>query len=169
MADGLTEVEKVSLPAQWYTRRGGVIRGPFSVDEITRHFLLGRICLDDELSQDRVAWRSAHSCSDLLPSELQNLSSREDYQQLVIARMQVDERRGERRCQQCSNCSSCHSERRTSRDRRGKDNDRLVSQYLFGQADSSVNRSTEQSNLRPWLLTTLLVTMVFAWLLPIRI
>jgi len=154
---------------QWYTRRGGVIRGPFSEDEITRYFLLGRIGLDDELSQDRIAWTSANHCTGLLPTELQNLSSWDDYQQLVIARMQVDERKGERRCQQCSNCSSCHPERRTSKDRRGKDNDRLVSQYLFGHTNSSASRSTEQNNARPWLLTMLLVTMVFAWLLPIRL
>ena len=88
---------------QWYTRRGGVVRGPFSVDEITRHFILGRICLDDELSQDRLTWRTAKRCTELLPVEVQNLSSWDDYQQLVITRMQMDERKAERRCAQCSN------------------------------------------------------------------
>jgi hypothetical protein len=158
-------MSELNLTMQWYTRRGGVIRGPFSEGEITRHFILGRICQDDELSQDRVVWSLASACTELLPPELQKLSSWDDYQQLVIARMQVDERKGDRRCQQCSNRSNCHPERRTAKDRRGKDNDRLVSQYLFGQADVS----TEQNKLRPWLLTVLLATMVFAWLLPTRV
>ena len=146
-----------------------MIRGPFSEDEITRHFLLGRLCQDDELSLDRVAWSLANDCTELLPSELQKLSSWDDYQQLVIARMQVDERKGDRRCKQCSNQSSCHPERRSPQDRRSKNDDRLVSQYLFGHANSSASRTTELNNLRPWLLTMLLVTMVFAWLVPTRL
>lgn len=156
-------------PMQWYTRRGGVIRGPFNEDEISRHFLLGRLCQDDELSQDRVDWSLANDCTELLPSELQKLSSWDDYQQLVIARMQVDERKSERRCQQCGNQSSCHPERRTDKDRRGKENDRLVSQYLFGHTASSHGRSSGQNKLRPLLLTLLLITMAFAWLAPIRL
>ena len=162
-------MRELNLPLQWYTRRDGVTRGPFSENEITRHFLLGRICMNDELSQDRVAWASANDCTELLPSELQTLSSWDDYQQLVIARMQVEERKGERRGQPCSYQSRGHTERRTVIDRRGKDNDRLVSQYLFGQAHPSARNSTKQNNVRPWLLTVLLVTMVFAWLVPIRL
>ena len=162
-------MRELNLPMQWYTRRGGVTRGPFSEDEITRHFLLGRICMDDEVSQDRVAWTAANDCTELLPSELQKLSSWDDYQQLVIARMRVDERRGERRCQSCSQQPCHHPERRAAEDRRGKDNDRLVSQYLFGHADSYASRTADKNNVRPWLLTVLLVTMVFAWLVPIRL
>jgi hypothetical protein len=166
MAEGLTDRGKSGLPLQWYTRRSGVIRGPFNVDVITRYFLLGRLCMDDEFSQDRVMWMSANHCTGLLPPELKNLSSWADYQQLVIVRMQVDERKGERRCQHCSNHSSCHPERRTHEDRRSRDNDRLVSQYLFGRPDSSRGRTAQQDNIRPWLLSVLLVTILLAWLLP---
>jgi hypothetical protein len=153
---------------QWYTRRGGVIRGPFSVDEVTRHFILGRICMNDELSQDRLIWTAASRCTDLLPAELQNLSSWDDYQQLVIARMQVDERKGERRCTQCSNHSGCHPERRTAVERRGKYNDQLLSHYLFGRSGPPGTRTTQNIKLRPLLLTLLLASLVFAWLLPTR-
>ena len=159
-------MRKSNLPNQWYTRRGGVIRGPFSAYDITRHLLLGRICLDDELSQDRVVWMSSNHCTELLPAELKNLSSWVDYQQLLIARMQVDERKGDRRRQQCSNRSSGHPGRRTSRDRRGKGNDRRVSQYQFGQTNSFESRTTKQNSVRTWLLTVLLITMLFAWLVP---
>lgn len=168
MADGLTVMRKSHLPAQWYTRRDGVIRGPFSADEITRYLLLGRICLDDELSQDRVVWMSSNHCTELLPAELKNLSSWVDYQQLLIARMQVDERKGDRRRQQYSNHSSGHPERRTSRDRRDKGNDRRVSQYRFAQTNSSASHTPQQNKVRPWLLTVLLVTMLFIWLVPIQ-
>jgi hypothetical protein len=152
----------------WYTRRDGVIRGPFSVDEITRHFILGRICLDDELSQDRLVWTTANHCTDVLPVELQNLNSWDDYQQLVIARMQVDERKGERRCQQCSNQDGCHPERRTDTERRETDNDRLISQYLFGHLHPPGAHLARQKKLRPLLLTLLLASLVLAWLLPIQ-
>lgn len=157
---------ELHLQMQWYTRRDGVIRGPFNADEITRYLILGRIRMDDELSQDRSTWATANRCTELLPDELQKLSSWDDYQQLVIARMQVDERKGERRCRQCSNQSGCHRERRSHADRRGRDNDRLVSQYLFGRPDSSRTHTTPGNNLRPLLLTMLLATMVFAWLVP---
>ena len=162
-------MQELNLPVQWYTRRSGVVRGPFREDEITRHFLLGRLCQHDELSQDRLTWTPANNCTELLPSELKRLSSWDDYQQLVIARMQVDEREGDRRCQQRSNRSNCHTERRSAKDRRRPDNDRLVSQYLFGHTNSSASRSVEQSNVRPWLLTVLLITMMFAWLGPTRL
>jgi hypothetical protein len=159
-------METVHHSRHWYTRRDGVIRGPFSVDEITRHFILGRICLDDELSQDQLVWMTANRYTDLLPVELQDLNSWDDYQQLVIARMQVDERKGERRCQPCSNHSGCHTERRTATERRDTDNDRLISQYLFGRPHSPGGHTATQKKLRPLLLTLLLATLVFAWLLP---
>ena len=151
---------------QWYTRRDGVIRGPFNADEVTRYLILGRIRMGDELSQDRFTWATANRCSELLPDELQTLSNWDDYQQLVIARMQADERKGERRCRQCSNHSGRHRERRGHANRRGRDNDRLVSQYLFGRPDSSRTQSTPEKFLRPLLLAMLLATMVFAWLMP---
>ena len=162
-------MQELNLPMQWYTRRGGVIRGPFSEDEITRHFLLGRLCLNDELSQDGVAWASANDCTELLPSAFKKLSSWDDYQQLLIIRMKVDERKGDRRRQQCSNRPSRYPDRRTSKDRRGNDNDRLASQDRLGNANSSASRSTEQKYVRPWLLTVVLVTMVLAWLVPSRL
>lgn len=161
-------METCQHPAQWYTRRGGVVRGPFSMDEVTRHIILGRICMDDELSQDRMIWTAASCCTNLLPAELRNLSSWDDYQQLVVARMQVDERKGERRCKQCSNHSCCHPERRSAVERRGQDSDRLVRQYLFGRPRASGMPAPRHSKLHPLLLTLLITGLVLVWLLPIR-
>jgi hypothetical protein len=46
---------KETLTIAWYTRREGIVRGPFEPGHITRYILLGRIRLDDELSH--VQWR----------------------------------------------------------------------------------------------------------------
>ena len=150
----------------WYTRRSGVVRGPFSAEEISRHLILGRISMDDEISQDRDSWEPAERCGELLPAELQKLNTWDDYQQLVIARMQVDERKGERRCRDCRNLNKCHPERRTNPDRRSRDSDQLVSHYLFGHAHTGRNLAGQSGGIRPLLLVLLLVTMVFAWLVP---
>lgn len=149
---------------QWYSRRSGVVRGPFSAEEISRHLILGRLCKDDEISQDRVAWEPAEQVGGLLPAELQNLDTWDDYQRLVIARMQVDERKAERRCQDCNNRNNCHPERRSNTDRRNRDNDQLVSHYLFGHAGR--HSAGEAGGTRPILLALLLMTVIFAWLVP---
>lgn len=151
---------------QWYTRRSGVVRGPFSAEEISRHLILGRIRMEDEISQDRDRWQAAEHCGELLPDELQDLNTWDDYQRLVIARMQVDERRGERRCQNCKNRKKCHSERRSNTDRRRGENDQLLSHYLFGPPHSGRHVSRQTGITRRLLLALLLLTLVFAWLVP---
>ena len=144
---------------QWYSRRDGVIRGPFTADDITRYLLLGRIRLDDELSTDKATWSSADSFSDMLPPEVTSLTSWGDYQKLVEARMQVDERKSERRCQRCQKRGNYHPERRHSKDRRREDDNGLLRQYLYKDSD-------RQSALRPLILTLLLATVLYAWLYP---
>lgn len=146
-------------PLQWYSRRQGVIRGPFTAGDITRCLLLGRIRLDDELSTDKTLWSAASQFSEMLPPEISNLTDWDDYQKLVEARMQVDERKLERRCQNGSRRDNCQPERRTNTDRRGEDDTDLVQQYLYNRADW-------ESRLRPLLLTLLLATVLFAWLFP---
>ena len=152
-------VEQSRSPSQWYSRREGVIRGPFSAEEITRYLLLGRIRLADELSTDRTVWSPASSFSEMLPPEVTKLESWDDYQKLVEARLQVDERKSERRCRQCSNRDSCHPERRQGGDRRQNDDAGLVQHYLY-------NNNNQLSSTRPLLLTLLLATVMFAWLYP---
>jgi hypothetical protein len=159
-ASGRHVIDQDQYPLQWYSRREGVIRGPFTAEDITRHILLGRICLDDELSTDKTKWSPANCFSEMLPPEVTSLTSWDDYQKLIEARMQVDERKSERRCQQCPNRDKCHPERRLGKDRRREDDDSgLVRQYLYNNTD-------RQLTLRPLLLTLLLATVLFAWLYP---
>jgi len=151
--------EQLQHPTQWYSRREGIIRGPFSDEEITRYLLLGRIRLADELSTDKTVWSPASRFSGLLPQEVIKLESWDDYQQLVEARMQVDERKSERRCNQCPNRGSYQPERRHNKDRRRDDDAVLVQQYLY-------KHGNQPPPVRPLLLTLLLATMMFAWLYP---
>ena len=150
----------------WYTRRSGVVRGPFSAEEISRNLILGRIRMEDEISQDRDRWQAAEQCGELLPAELQNLDTWDDYQKLVIARMQVDERKAERRCRNCKNRNKCHPERRNNRDRRSSENDQLVSHYLFRHTYEGRHNATQSGAVRPLLVALLLVTIILAWLVP---
>jgi len=152
-------VERDHDTLQWHTRREGVIRGPFTAGDITRYLLLGRIRLDDELSTDKMIWSTANCFSSMLPPEVINLTSWDDYQKLVEARIQADERKSERRCTHCPNRDNCQPERRCNKDRRRDDDAGLVRQYLYNSTD-------RQSTRRLLLLTLLLAMVSFAWLYP---
>ena len=51
----------------WYVQRGEHIRGPFRWDVITRNIALGRIHVDDRLSQDASNWRALTDLAQALP------------------------------------------------------------------------------------------------------
>jgi hypothetical protein len=152
--------------ASWFTRREGVIRGPFPAGEITRYILLGRIRLDDELSRDRATWMAARSLTGLLPHEMLSLSSWEDYQRYIEARMQVDERRADRRRDTCPRCVAAPADRRVRVDRRQAESHRMLDWYVFGFQGPHARGNTTAGRLRTLLLTLLLATLVFAWLVP---
>ena len=82
----------------WYVRRGGEIRGPFAAGLVSRHILLGRISLDDELSQDRETWATVSALPELIPEAMRadphDSLARE---RLHAARRWADERLRERR------------------------------------------------------------------------
>jgi len=158
-ASGRQVIDQDQDSLQWYSRREGVIRGPFTVEDVTRYLLLGRIRLDDELSTDKKTWSPANCFSGMLPPEVINLTSWNDYQKLIEARIQADERKSERRCTHCPNRDNFQPERRSNKDRRRVDDGGLVRQYLYNNTD-------RQSTRRLLLLTLLLATLSFAWLYP---
>jgi len=150
----------------WYTRREGVMRGPFSAKNISRYILLGRIRLDDELSQDRENWTIAGHLTSLLPPELANQSSWADYQRLVVAHMGTDERKRDRRCQSSNNYLDHNVERRTSPDRRGEEDNALLGHYLYAEAVSADRKRPGTRYLRPLLLAMILAALTFTWFYP---
>jgi len=148
-------------------RRQGIVRGPFSAQQITRYVLLGRIRLRDELSADRKTWRCMNSYTEMLPPELSDLSSWDNYQQLVVTRMLVDERKRERRAVQGDSTGSPLPDRRQGPDRRRNDDSEFVTRHLFCKDFSYLANSAQSRRLRTLLLTLLLVTLLYAWLAPI--
>ena len=152
----------------WYTRRDGVMRGPFSAENISSYMLLGRIRLNDELSQDCVNWSAARCFTNLLPAELENQSCWDDYERLVIAHMKADERSSERRNNNDKDYLDSHAERRTIPDRRGGDGTTMLSRYLFADTLSNEEKRPNSRRLRVLLLMMLLASLMFAWLNPIQ-
>ena len=154
----------------WYTRRDDVVRGPFTAENVSRYILLGRIRLDDELSQDRETWVIAGHLDSLLPAELINQSSWDDYQQLVTAHIKVDERKAERRSEKRRNYLNNHAEKRMSSERRRSNAESgLLSQHLLAKSISAEEQRSIARRKRPvWLFVVLLVTLMFAWLSPIQ-
>ena len=153
----------------WYTRRDGVMRGPFTAENISRYILLGRICLDDELSQDRETWIVARHLDSLLPAELTSQSSWDDYQKLVTAHMKADERKGDRRVGRRRNYLDRHAEKRRLGDRRSHVDNTLLCQHLLDKLVSSDEKHPVSGYKRPVVLfVVLLLTMMFAWLSPIQ-
>jgi len=152
--------------SQWYARRNGTVRGPFTDECIARYILLGRIRLNDELSPDRVRWQAARDYPALFPKELLQLSSWEDYQKLVVARMKVDERTGQRRQMREKNPQPAREERRKLSDRRQNDSDAEFFKYHL-MDDMTLNpqspKSRQGQSLRTFLLATLLLTLVLAY------
>jgi hypothetical protein len=153
----------------WYTRRDGVMRGPFSAENISRYMLLGRIRLDDELSQDCETWVVAAELDNLLPGELKSQSCWDDYQQLLTAHMRADERKSDRRVGKRKHYLDRNRELRSSGERRSNIDNALLSQHLLAKAMIAVKRHPVLRRKRPvFLFMVFLVTLMFAWLSPIQ-
>jgi len=151
---------------RWYARRNGTVRGPFTDENVARYILLGRIGLKDELSQDRIRWRPVGDYPDLFPEELLQLSSWEDYQALVVARMKVDERLGERRGRPGKCLRVPPEERLNSPDRRRLDCNAEFFKYNLLNYLPHNRLGTDNKPRQPlhlFLLAMLVVTLVFAY------
>ena len=153
----------------WYTRRDGVMRGPFSAENISRYMLLGRIRLDDELSQDCETWVVAAELDNLLPAELKNQSSWDDYEQLLTAHMKADERQESRRSRKTRHYLDRHVELRVSGERRSDVDNALLSQHLLAKSMLAKRfRPVVRHKRSAFLFVVLLLSLMFAWLGPIQ-
>jgi hypothetical protein len=152
--------------SQWYARRNGTVRGPFTEEYIARYILLGRIQLNDELSRDRVRWQPARDCQGMFPQELLRLSRWEDYQKLVVAHMKADERLSQRRGRRDNHPQPVREERRKLPDRRHNESGAGISKFhLMDDKPSNAHgiNNGQSLPLRTLLLVTLLVTLVLAY------
>jgi hypothetical protein len=159
-------VDRLDIGSEWYARRDGVVRGPFTVLVVSRYILLGRIRLDDELSEDRVSWQPARSVAELLPDKVRTLSSWADYQQLVVSRLQVDERRHERRKSRTGINDQPNDERRSGQDRRTEDGAHTIARLAYGDGHgSSVKKRLHRTGAL--IATLLLAVWAIVWFLPV--
>ena len=102
----------------WYTRRKGVVRGPYPGNQISRYVLLGRIRASDEVRPDSGDWRTLSDYPDLIPEVMKLPPSAENKQKLLMARRREDERRPGDRRERAPNPPPDVVEQRSGRERR---------------------------------------------------
>ncbi len=102
----------------WYTRREGVVRGPYPERQISRYILLGRIRGADELRPDGGRWAPFGDYPDLIPEVMKLPPTEENRQRLLMARMREDERAPGDRRDRNPDVPAAVKERRSGRERR---------------------------------------------------
>ena len=78
----------------WYTRRDDKVRGPFPAGLIRRYVILGRIRMDDELSQDLENWTPLSGLPALIPDILQEQEDDPHVQERLMAARRWEDERG---------------------------------------------------------------------------
>ncbi len=102
----------------WYTRRDGVVRGPYPEKQIGRYVLLGRIRESDEVRPEEGDWATLQEHPDLIPEVMKLPPTDENLQKLLMARLREDERRPRDRRDDEDGVSAAVVERRTGVERR---------------------------------------------------
>jgi len=102
----------------WYTRRKGVVRGPYPGNQISRYVLLGRICTTDEVRLDGGDWQELSDYPELIPEVMRLPASAEHKQKLLMARLREDERQAGDRRERAPNLPQDIGEQRSGRERR---------------------------------------------------
>jgi len=127
----------------WYTRREGVVRGPYPDRQITRYILLGRIRDDDELkSDDDGRWAPVADYPELIPGVMMLPQGEERHQQLLMARMREDEREPGDRRDRGPEVPQAVKERRSGEERRQPETgDALRHRQLKYQVAHSAHRN----------------------------
>lgn len=57
---------------EWYVRRGGTVRGPFSSAKVRHYVLEGRLEVSDEVSADRQSWSKLGSVAEVVPLQMRS-------------------------------------------------------------------------------------------------
>lgn len=77
---------------QWFVRRGNRVQGPYSIRQVRRSMLLGRILPTDRVSDDGERWQALAEARELIPDEVREITSEGGWRRFVKARARVDER-----------------------------------------------------------------------------
>jgi len=98
----------------WYTRNNHGIKGPFTLGMVQRFILIGRLKIDDEISQDKRSWETVKNVQVVIPEEMRQLNSSDAQERLLQAQLREDERSKDRRRQKLD----AFQGRRAKKDRR---------------------------------------------------
>jgi hypothetical protein len=110
----------------WYTRRAGVVRGPYPDKQISRYILLGRIRDDDEVRPDDGDWAPLADHPELIPEVMKLPPTDENLQKLLMARLREDERRPRDRRDDAVDVPAEILERRSGVERRRPEPDDML-------------------------------------------
>ncbi len=102
----------------WYTRREGVVRGPYPDRQVSRYILLGRIRDSDELRPEGGEWAGVNDYPQLIPDIMKLPPGEENHQLLLMARMHEDEREPGDRRDRNPDVPQAVRERRSGQERR---------------------------------------------------
>lgn len=94
MTDSDNEKSKRRL---WFIRRNGQVKGPYPSGTVRRFVLLGRIQMEDQVSQDQKRWQSVAEVPEMIPPEVRKALAEGGQEQLIMSRMREDERNGRER------------------------------------------------------------------------
>ncbi len=126
----------------WYTRRDGVVRGPYPDRQISRYILLGRIRAHDEVCPEGGDWAPLAHHAELVPEVMTLPPTEENLQKLLMARMRADERQPRDRRDQQAPPSPQIRNRRSGKDRRrGEEADALCYRELRAAAAQAKQRN----------------------------
>ncbi|MCW8906069.1 MAG: pentapeptide repeat-containing protein [Sedimenticola sp.] len=81
----------------WYVRRNGQVKGPYPSGSVRRFLLLGRVRMEDQVSQDQKHWQTVADVPEVIPPEVRKALAEGDAEQLIVPRMREDERNGRER------------------------------------------------------------------------
>jgi uncharacterized protein YjbI with pentapeptide repeats len=127
----------------WFTRREGVVRGPYPRKQISRYVLLGRIRTTDEVRSEGGGWRELTACPELIPEVMKLPPTEENRQRLLMARLREDERQPRDRRERNPNPPRDILEQRSGRERRRPESEAVLrhralrDQVLHGRRSNS--------------------------------
>lgn len=116
----------------WYTRRDGIVRGPYPGRQVSRYILLGRIRESDDVKPDGGTWTALSAYPELIPDVMKLPPSEENRQKLLMARMREDERQpGDRREREPNQDAEGFREQRSGGERRRRESEEELRHRLL--------------------------------------
>jgi hypothetical protein len=143
----------------WYTRRDGIVRGPYPGKQVSRYVLLGRIRESDELKPDDGHWAELSAYPELIPEVMKLPATKENLQKLLMARMHEDERQPEDRRERAPNqCAAGLREKRSGGERRREESEEELRHRLLRYQISHETHVSRKAYRYP-LVASLLVLL----------